>query len=854
MAPEQIAHYKITGKLGEGGMGAVYRATDTKLNREVAIKILSGAQDPETLARFTREAHALAALNHPNIAAIYGVEDGAIVMELIDGPELCGPVPLETALGYAAQIAAALEAAHEKGITHRDLKPANIKITPQGTIKVLDFGLAKMAESTPNTAVTMTMGATAAGMVMGTPGYMAPEQARGLPVDKRADIWAFGIVVWEMLTGRKLFAGETVSDAFAAVLTKEPDLDAVPSQLRRLLKRCLEKDPRKRLRDVGDWRELLEDPAPAVNTKPSKLWPASTAAALAVALLAIVWTLSRAPQSTADRPLIHLDLDGGPGEVTDPIISADGSRVVFVSRDEKGSHLSLRRLDQTTITQLPDTEGAHFPFFSPDGRSIGFFTTNKLMKLALDGGSPSALAESPEGGGVGWGENGEIAAVLQRFGTATILGIPSRGGAAKALVELPQGFSQWGPRYLPQGKGLIFTTEEVDTNSVRISAPGQLTSTVLIPDARGARYLDGGYLVFYRQGKLFAAGFDLNQTRLTSEPVPVLDDVVVIDQFPQYDLSSTGVLIYRRGVSAGRTVVRIDSTGKTTPVLATPAAYITPELSPDGSRLTVAVINNAESKRGLLVHDLKRNVTSRPVLDNRHQRDPLWTPDGQRLIFTSTDAHYIVRADGAGQPKLLPGDPTLRILAFSGNGKFAAGVRMGLKTDNSEGLWIAPVEQANDEIRFRSIIEIPAKRAWQPTFSPDNRFLAYMSSESGRYQIYVISLTADGHTAGGKWLISPETGFDPMWPAAGGNIFFKDASSRIQAVAYTVKGDTLAAEKPRIWAERRLSEFPDPVFTMTADGKSSIALVDAGSEKPETHLRVIVNFGEEIRRRVSGAK
>lgn len=411
MIGRRLAHYEITAAIGEGGMGAVYRATDTKLHREVAIKVLPDefAADPDRMARFTREAQVLASLNHPNIATIYGVEDRAIVMELVEGADLRGPLPLDTALNYAGQIADALEAAHEKGITHRDLKPANIKVTPQGVVKVLDFGLAKIGAATPDPNAT-TRTSTQPGLVMGTAGYMAPEQARGQVVDKRADIWAFGVVLWEMLTGKQLFGGATGSDAIASVLTREPDLGAVPAKVRRLLASCLEKDPRKRLRDISAWRYLLQEEPPPSRSS-SKL-----SSMIAAGLLT-------------------------------------GQRLAFVTKNQ----LAVRRLDQSKITFYPGTEGATSPFFSPDGEWIAFFAGGKLKKISWDGVSSVTLCDAPSAGSGSWGEDGNIIARLQ---LGALSKLSAAGGPPQPFTDLkrePAGTTgHMFPQVLPAGKGVLY--------------------------------------------------------------------------------------------------------------------------------------------------------------------------------------------------------------------------------------------------------------------------------------------------------------------------------------------------------------------------------------------------------------
>jgi predicted Ser/Thr protein kinase len=495
--PSSIAHYKITGKLGEGGMGAVYRATDTKLNREVAIKVIPGtfASDPERIARFTREAQVLASLNHPNIAQIYGVEENAIVMELVEGATLAeriaaGPIPVEEALVLARQITDALEAAHEKGIIHRDLKPANVKITPEGKAKVLDFGLAKAlsggtSNSDPSDSPTLT-DATSPGAILGTATYMSPEQARGKPSDKRTDVWSFGCVLYEMLTGQKAFAAETISDTIAKILGFEPDWQQLPAKtppaIPILLRRCLQEDLGRRLRDVGDARLEIEEalavpsnewsatPA-AIGARPAQprsLIPWSIAAIVVVIVGAAVWNSWRAGRPTS-RPLTRMALTLPAGEPlwirvgSSVAISPDGTRVVYVASRGGSTQLYLRAMDQFEAAPIPGTEGAEGPFFSPDGQWVGFFADHKLKKVALRGGAPSILCGAPVSLGASWGPDDTI--VFGASPDSGLLRVAGAGGVPEVLTtsDVKNGESgHYWPEILPGGKTVLYT---VVTNS-----------------------------------------------------------------------------------------------------------------------------------------------------------------------------------------------------------------------------------------------------------------------------------------------------------------------------------------------------------------------------------------------------
>jgi hypothetical protein len=451
--PSTIAHYRITSKLGEGGMGAVYRATDTKLGRDVAIKVLpeAFASDPDRMARFTREAQVLASLNHPNIAAIYGIEQGAIVMELVEGASPAGPLPVDTVIDYARQIAAGLEAAHEKGIVHRDLKPANIKLTPDGVVKLLDFGLAKVREenapaasaASPTMSPTLSLAMTQAGVILGTAAYMSPEQARGKPVDKRVDIWAFGVVLFELLSGTTLFGGgETVSDAMAAVITREPEWDALPKDtppyIRLLLARCLRKDPKQRMRDIGDARLALDEPEPVAapaSAVPStgRRWGWITAGVLALAL-AVVVLLPRSAPTSAPRPLLRFEADIAPESRGNLALSADGERIVYRVPVGTGTQLVTRLLDQAEAVPIPETDNILDHAVSPNGDWAAFGTGNQLRKVPLRGGPAITLSELGAGVGVAWGDDGSM--VFAPTIRSPIYRIPTGGGKAEPVTRM----------------------------------------------------------------------------------------------------------------------------------------------------------------------------------------------------------------------------------------------------------------------------------------------------------------------------------------------------------------------------------------------------------------------------------
>jgi serine/threonine-protein kinase len=850
-----IAHYRITSKLGEGGMGEVWRATDTKLYRDVAIKILpeAFAQDADRMARFEREAKVLASLNHPNIAAIYGVEERALVMELVEGETLAGPLPLDTALDYARQIAEALEAAHEKGIIHRDLKPANIKVTPQGVVKVLDFGLAAVTQPSQS-EVTLTISPTQTGMILGTAAYMSPEQARGKAVDKQADIWAFGVVLYEMLTGEQLFQGETISDTLAAVLTKEPDWNRVPMKVRRLLQSCLQKDPKQRLQAIGDWRLPLEEMPERAGAAKSRLPWAVTAGALAIALAAVSWALwntIRRIEPTL-QPLVRLDVDLGNdvslGSVygTDVILSPDGSRIVFVSQ----SRLFTRRLDQPNAVELPGTAGANGPFFSPDGRWIGFFTTTELKKVSVQGGAAITLCELPSGKGGSWMEDGSI--ITARVGSG-LLRISSAGGALTPLTELAPGEAhhRWA-QVLPGGKAVLFTafarTGGLDAASIEVMSMADHRRKTLRGGTFG-RYLPSGHLVYVNRGTLFALPFDVDRLELRGAPAPVLDAVGYSTMYgsAQLDFSPNGMVAYRSsGEGDGLATMQwLDSAGQTHPLLTKSADYSNVELSPDGDRLAFT------SKGDVWVYEWRRESMTRLTSDGGHTR-LVWSPDGRYIVFNASGGMYWTRADGGAKPEWLLTEG--KDLYFPGS--FTSGKRLVfVKTESGRySIWTVALESVVTGLRAGKpevFLQTPFLNP-SASFSPDGRWIAYQSNESGVDQVYVRAFP----DTGGKVAISIGGGMYPRWSPNRHELFFRTPDQHIMVVGYTVKGDSFQPDKPRLWSEKRLANIGavgSRSYSVAPDGKRIAALMPAETaeaQKAENHVIFLLNFFDYLRQRV----
>src|ERR1035437_9675033 len=678
-AGTRLGPYEILAPIGAGGMGEVYRAKDTGLDREVAIKVLPDAlaRDPERLARFKREAEVLASLNHPNIGHIYGVESQALVMELVEGETLKGPLPVETALNYARQIAEALEAAHEKGIVHRDLKPANIMVTSAGLVKVLDFGLAKAAEEPfaagdPAESPTATLSPTRAGVILGTAAYMSPEQARGASVDKRADIWAFGVVLYEMLAGKRAFSGGSITEILAEVLRGEPDWSALPAattpRVRKLLRRCLDRDRKQRLQDIGEARIVIDAHEEDVGSQPQppagRLWPwAAAVLAMALALTAAVgWWRARRPAPL--NPLMRFRVELGPdiklqGDDAPLALSPDGTLLAVIVRGADGViRLATRRLDQNEFTPLAGTEGASAPFFSPDGQWIGFNSDRRIKKISVRGGAAGALCEAPGIITPSWGDDGNIIAAL---GWVTGLSrIPPAGGPPVPVTELNQEKSErrhgW-PQVLPGSRAVLFTTQhanqtfdDADIDVVFLKTGKRST---VHHGGFYARYLPSGDLVWVHQNVLYAAPFDVDRLALTGEPQPVIEDIYNgMDTGGDFSFSQTGTFVYvgRKG-GLQRSIFWLDSTGRTRPLQPAPGLYGFPRFSPDGKRLAFT-IGDERGHEDIWVRDLERGNASRVTVLPGQNQSPLWTPDGKNLVFWSSNQAaaglYSVRADGSG--------------------------------------------------------------------------------------------------------------------------------------------------------------------------------------------------------------
>jgi len=856
----RLGVYEILSLVGAGGMGEVYRARDTKLGREVAIKVLpdSVAADIERLARFEREGRTLAALNHPNIAHIHGFEDStgtpALVMELVDGPTLAdriakGPLALDEALTIAKQIAEGLEAAHEQGIIHRDLKPANIKVREDGTVKLLDFGLAKLVATDGASAgvgvsqspTLTTPAGTIVGTILGTAAYMSPEQARGKTVDKRSDIWAFGCVLFEMLTGRVAFAGDTVSDVVAAILGREPDWSllpgATPPAVHTLLRRCLAKDRSMRLRDSGDARLELQNGGDAPDTRsPSRVpWGAFIGVAVvALAMGAATRFIGRPDTRTPHVARFTLApsegqnfTPGGGGLSIELAFSPDGRQLAVASVEG----IRLRSLDALETRVLPATDNASSPAFSPDGQSVVFAANGALKTLKLAGGAPITLPGTPTlPSEADWGADG-IAFTGSR-GTDGVYFAPADGGAVQRITtpDAAHGELHNWPHLLRDPDKVLFT---VTTDNSRAAVASRRTGTwqVLeaLGEAYGARYVDPGYLVFHRGTQVLAARFDASGLRVVGAPFVVATGA---NRVAGVAISQTGSLAYL-GAQLN-TLVWVDRQGHEVGAITSIESSTHPRLSPDGHRL--AVMSDVPSN--LWVVDLDRG--GRVKVTTTQSADPTWHPDGKRIAFRSMGQGqgdlYMVPADGSEPPKLLlsrPGgqspfswSPDGRVLAFAELNP-QTGWDLWSTTDTGEAHPLLAT-RANENV---------------PEFSPDGHWLAYVSDESGRREVLVRPFPSLNQ----KFAISTEGGAEPIWRRDGKELFYRNRDTVMSVMIDTSSGFTASSPHALFSGSyASASETGDPHFEAAADGQRFVMVKP---DRSGSQIVVVLDWVEELKAR-----
>ena len=896
----KIGVYEVTAKIGEGGMGEVYRARDTKLDRDVALKVLPEAftADPDRLARFEREAKVLASLNHPNIGSIYGLEEAegvrALVLELIVGPTLAdriaqGPIPQDEALPIAKQIAEALEAAHEAGVIHRDLKPANIKVRDDGTVKVLDFGLAKAfqpdATADPNMSMSPTISLTAAatqmGMVIGTAAYMAPEQASGKTVDKRADVWAFGVVLYEMLTGQRPFSGEDVSHTLAHVLTKEIDWDALaadtPDSLRRLLRRCLERDPRQRMRDIGDARIELDEPQSLPPTRPTHLvtppalrvWqrPVVIAGAVLVALTAgavashLFWPTAQPSPEPRRFTLTLPDTDAFLGSA-ESALAPDGRTLVYRAW-RNGVRLFRRPIDQFEATPMPGTEGGADPFFSPDGQWVGFASGRRLQKVALAGGPPQTLTEDTGFiRGADWGADDLIVYGVDAPGGG-LMQIPAAGGAPTPLFTPEDQRRSWYPQVLPASDTVLFTLSDnaPDAGELHLFHRETGAHRTLMPNAAGGRVLSTGHLVFVRSGALWAVPFDRAALEIAGTPAPVVEGVRVGGGGAvQYATADDGSLVYIPGTAATgtRSLVWVDREGQEEVLTLPVSDYETLSLSPDGTRAAV-IAGEDDGNADVWVSELARGTLTRLTTQPGIDTYPLWSPDGRRVAFTSTEdgraTVYWQAADGSGTPERLLTDETMTDFvpydwSLDGETLFLTAVSqetgrdIGMVSSDGSGIWEPLVQTPADD--------------FSPAISPDGRWLAYASNESGGYEVYVQRFPE----LLGRQQVSVGGGHRPHWSEDGRELFYLRAPTGPPRAVVRVTVEPTDSDPPALdfGAEEVLFDWryyqrnsPMQFYDLSPDGQRFLMITtgDAGGVGPgRAEIRVVVDWFEELKRLV----
>ena len=914
----RLGVYEVTAQIGAGGMGEVYRATDSSLKRSVAIKVLpaSVAGDADRLARFQREAEVLAALNHPNIAAVYGLEKTpdftALVMELVEGEDLSqhiarGAIPLSEALPIAKQIADALEAAHEQGIIHRDLKPANIKVRSDGTVKVLDFGLAKAMEpaagASPSISMSPTLttpAMTQAGMILGTAAYMAPEQARGKTVDKRADIWAFGVVLYEMLTGTRAFGGEDISLTLAFVMTKEPEWVALPlatpAALRALLRRCLDKEPKRRLQSIGEARVQIEDlicgagngvtgvaspatpesrlPHPVSRWRHTLPWAitAGAFAATAVLMLCAPWRTAPGPKPVrfTVAPAGALPLPSS-GPFRDFALSPDGEHLVYTTRGgNQNGELWVRAVDQLEAVQVRVPDNPQAPFISADSKWIGFFTAGEIRKVSMSGGPAISVCRFANGGtgsdasrGASWGPNDTIVFATTALSTG-LLSVSAAGGEPTVLTKPDQKQGELDhvfPSFLPGSQVVLFTITNasgLDSSQVAVLDLKTGQRKILIRGGGAAEYVGsarGGYLVYAASGALRAVRFDPVRLDVLSDPVPVLDQVRTKSTgAAEFSVSRQGALVYLPGgvalsQGADHTLVWADGKGHEEPIKAPPRAYQRGTLSPDGTRIALDV---RDQENDIWIWDLAHETLTRLTADPAPDSFPVWTTDSRRIIFSSArngaSNLYWQLADGSGPVERLTTSPNVQS-------------PMSAAPDGS-GI-VVRENRASADLFF---MRLDGKRELQPllqsafqehngVISPDGRWLAYDSNDSGQAEVYVRPYP---NVNGGHWQISTRGGGAPLWAPNGRELFYLDATDHLTRVPVQppANGAFNFGSATRLLDTAYYPARPTRNYDISRDGQRFLMIKDGVTPQPgspaaaQASMVVVLNWLEELKARV----
>jgi serine/threonine protein kinase len=883
----QLGPYQIVAPLGVGGMGEVYRAHDSRLRREVAIKVVpeATAHDAVRMARFAREAQFLAALNHPNIGSIYGFEESstmlALVMELVEGPTLAdriaqGPIPVEDALPILKQIAEALEYAHDRGIVHRDLKPANIKIKPDGTVKVLDFGLAKALSDDINptnisNSPTLTAAATKAGLILGTAAYMAPEQARGKAVDRRADIWSFGAVAFEMLTGKMAFKGDTVSDTLAAVIRGEPEWTflpaSVPNEIQQLIRRCLNKEPRQRLQSIGEARIAIENvmesrtapmkgpsisaasisaATPEKENRALKILAGCGLAALLIAAGFLVANLLHSGSTRENLP-IRFAILPPPGTSLNSVlrtvaISQDGSRIALSASSSDGPRLYLRDMNSASSIPIAGAEGAVNPVFSPDGRWLAFFAAGKLKKISLDGGAPVVVADgitSPKG--LSWGTDHNI--YFAPSLSSAILRVSDSGGPPQAATKLQADkgeLADFSPDVLPDGKTLLFTAfsgGNMDDGALVAQKIGSDERKVIVAKGADAHFFAPNHLLYVRGGNLMIAEFNTGKLETTGSPAVVVQDVLMqpATGLAQYDVSSSGTLIYVNGgkQAVENSLVLAEHDAKVQPLPVKPNLYESPRFSPDGKLLALTV---RLPDPDIWVYDMERGALRRITFAPGEDELPVWSPDGKRIAFASNGRQqaFMVAVDGSGQEeRLMKNESHFHLQSWSPDGKIIAYERLG--SSGQYEIWMLPLD--GDRKPYPYLVS--QFHVSQPAFSKDGNWLAYTSNESGRSEVYVQRFPGPGE----KIQVSTDGGNHAVWSRDGKQLVYENAgtlwATEVLLSPFRV-GKSRVLYQGDIW-----NDAAGPNYAL-APGGHRIVVVERIKDPEGGNVKVVVNWNQEL--------
>jgi len=870
MIGQTISHYRVTAKLGAGGMGEVYRATDTKLGREVALKVLPDAfaQDAQRMQRFQREAQVLASLNHPHIAAIHSLEhEGkvqALAMELVEGPTLAermaqGAIPWEEALPIAKQIAEALEYAHERGIVHRDLKPANIKLTTDGKVKVLDFGLAKAmtddsaaATSSADFSPTLSLAATKAGLILGTAAYMSPEQAKGKPVDRRTDIWSFGVVLFEMLTGRQMFSGETATDILAAVVRAQPDWNQVPAKARHLLRFCLEKDAKQRLQAIGDWRLLVDEaPQETAVAAPSRM-PWAVFAVLAVtSIVSLAYALLSRPGSVEKAAIrLTIPLPSGQEITSYPAITRDGRTVAYVARrGTEDSQLYLRDLNSFEARVVTGSTSAKQPFFSPDGKWVAFFAQGKLQKAEVAGGAPVSLADASYAFGGTWSEDNTI--IFTASLGSGLLRVPAGGGKPEALTKpdgAAQGYAHVFPQALPGGKSVFFSiwgqrkggaVLALDSGKWEVVLPQTGFAVGTFESTGGTQ---GRLLLIDQSSGIRIAPFDAARPERTNADTSVLSNVyheIETESQGWLAVSNTGTAVYASGNPAKTSLVWVDRQGKVTPAGKNQSVYREVSLSPDGGR---AIVREGPE---LWIHDLHRGTRSRlTAAEDISNIMPLWSADGTHVMFASSRGGdwdiFSQLADGSRPAEVILKRPSDQFpLSLSDDGTL---LYVEIDSKTGRDLWILEPAGSSGE-RKSSVLQMTPANETQGQFSPGSagrpRWVAFSLDDSGQNEIFSQSYP------GGKNRVAVSTGGGilPRWSRDGKELFYVSGDA-VMCVAVKADG-TLGAPRRLFDRSSFLFNHRFHSYSVSPDGKRFLMIHrDEGSVPRQ--LNVILNWSAEF--------